>query len=128
MARLKIGRCLFIACVIAALGPAAAQEAKPAQPDVAAANRAVLSQLPFSDAQDFEDANAGLHRHHAVPRPTATRFSKATRPPTVNPSLWREAQLDAINGLFKVDGRRLSSSRAFGRGHDHCGRARPASS
>jgi alkyl sulfatase BDS1-like metallo-beta-lactamase superfamily hydrolase len=23
-------------------------------------------------------------------------------PPTVNPSLWRQAQLNAINGLFKV--------------------------
>ena len=37
--------------------PVHAQQPMPAEPQVVAANRAVLSQLPFSDRQDFEDAN-----------------------------------------------------------------------
>jgi len=90
---------LIIACVLATT--AQAQETKPAQLDVAAANQAVLSQLPFGDRQDFEDANRGFIA--TVPaNPDRYAFLKGEPPPTVNPSLWREAQLDAINGLFKV--------------------------
>jgi len=90
---------LIIACVLAA--NAQAQETKPTQPDVAAANQAVESQLPFGDRQDFEDANRGFIA--TVPAdPDRYAFLKGDPPPTVNPSLWREAQLDAINGLFKV--------------------------
>jgi alkyl sulfatase BDS1-like metallo-beta-lactamase superfamily hydrolase len=90
---------LIIGCILATA--AHAQETKPAQPDVAAANQAVLSQLPFGDRQDFEDANRGFIA--TVPaNPDRYAFLKGDPPPTVNPSLWREAQLDAINGLFKV--------------------------
>ena len=92
---------LSAACLLAAVPPLTAQEAKPAQPDVAAANRAVLSQLPFNDRQDFEDATKGfIATVPAEPDPYA--FLKGEAPPTVNPSLWREAQLDAISGLFQV--------------------------
>ena len=92
----------FIAIIFALVAHAVhAQEAKPAQPDVAAANQAVLSQLPFGDRQDFEDANRGFIA--TVPaNPDRYAFLKGAPPSTVNPSLWREAQLDAINGLFKV--------------------------
>ena len=90
---------LIIGCILTTA--AHAQETKPAQPDVAAANQAVLSQLPFGDRQDFEDANRGFIA--TVPaNPDRYAFLKGDPPPTVNPSLWREAQLDAINGLFKV--------------------------
>ena len=34
--------------------------------------------------------------------PAQYGFLDADAPPTVNPSLWRQAQLNAINGLFKV--------------------------
>ena len=97
------GAALIIgACALAmALGSARAQEAKDAQPDVAAANRAVLSQLPFDDRQDFADATRGFIA--TLPdRPDRYAFLKGEAPATVNPSLWREAELDAINGLFKV--------------------------
>src|SRR5258705_2439182 len=40
--------------------PGHAQQPMPAEPSVVTANRAVLSQLPFSDRQDFEDANRGF--------------------------------------------------------------------
>lgn len=92
---------LITGLLLAAVHPLAAEDAKPARPDVAAANRAVLSQLPFDDRQDFDDANRGFIA--TVPG-AADRYSflKGDAPDTVNPSLWREAQLDAINGLFKV--------------------------
>jgi len=34
--------------------------------------------------------------------PNRYAFLKQEAPPTVNPSLWRQAQLGTINGLFKV--------------------------
>jgi alkyl sulfatase BDS1-like metallo-beta-lactamase superfamily hydrolase len=64
--------------------------------------------LPLSDDRDFEDAKRGLV---AVipegfipglgPRP-AWNAKGLEAPPTVNPSLWRQARLNAINGLFKI--------------------------
>lgn len=80
--------------------PLAAQETKPAQPDIAAANHAVLSELPFDDRLDFDDATRGFIA--TIPDADPYAFLKGEAPATVNPSLWREAQLDAINGLFKV--------------------------
>ncbi len=78
-----------------------AQQPMPAEPAVVTANRAILSQLPFSDRQDFEDANRGFIA--TTPNtPDPYKFLQHDAPPTVNPSLWRQAQLNAMNGLFKV--------------------------
>jgi hypothetical protein len=49
--------CIAIMTVV---HPAQCQETKPAEPSVAAANRAVQSQLPFGDRQDFDDAMRGF--------------------------------------------------------------------
>src|SRR5437870_6528363 len=79
------------------------QESKPAEPNVAAANRSVQSQLPFSDRQDFEDAMRGFIATTPDPtNPDRWAFLKHEAPPTVNPSLWRQAQLNVASGLFKV--------------------------
>lgn len=91
-----------------------AQAAKDAEPPVRQANAAVRQQLRFGDRQDFEDATRGLIA--AVPdlivKGPGDRdvwnlgdysFLQRDDPPaTVNPSLWRQAQLNALNGLFKV--------------------------
>ena len=97
-------RACVLACVLVTLaGSVHAQDAKPAQPNVASANQSVQSQLPFGDRQDFEDAARGFIATIPDPgNPDRTAFLKQEPPATVNPSLWREAQLDAINGLFKV--------------------------
>src|SRR6267143_3221569 len=96
----------WTACFIAVttvVHPAQSQQTKPAEPNVAAANRAVQSQLPFSDRQDFEDAMRGFIATTPDPNnPDRYAFLKHEAPPTVNPSLWRQAQLNATNGLFKV--------------------------
>jgi hypothetical protein len=69
-------RARWTACFIAIttiVHPAQCQQTKPAEPNVAAANRAVQSQLPFSDRQDFEDAMQGFI---------------ATTPDAANPDRW----------------------------------------
>src|SRR5258708_23419388 len=56
-------RARWTACFIAItiiVDPAQSQQTKPAEPNVAAANRAVQSQLPFGDRQDFEEAVRGF--------------------------------------------------------------------
>jgi alkyl sulfatase BDS1-like metallo-beta-lactamase superfamily hydrolase len=77
------------------------------------ANRAVLGELDFSDRQDFEDANRGLIASDPELRVKAADgrdvwnmpaydFIGDTPPDSVNPSLWRQARLNNIHGLFKV--------------------------
>jgi alkyl sulfatase BDS1-like metallo-beta-lactamase superfamily hydrolase len=77
------------------------------------ANAAVLEKLPFEDQTDFEDARRGLiaTRSDPVIRDAAGKevwnqgdfaFETGDAPDSVNPSLWRQAQLNAIHGLFEV--------------------------
>lgn len=76
------------------------------------ANAAVAEALDLAEAKGFEDAARGL-----VAKPTgkitgadgsvivdldAWSFLQGEAPPTVNPSLWRQAKLNAQIGLFKV--------------------------
>jgi len=94
----------LIACVaLACAASANAQAQKPAQPDVASRNDAVRSELPFADRQDFDDVMRGfVATAPDTANPQRYEFLKGDAPPTVNPSLWRLAQLNAVNGLFKV--------------------------
>ena len=99
-------RARMTACFIAIMTvvpPAQSQETKPAEPTVAAANGAVQSQLPFNDRQDFEDAMRGfIATTPDTGDPARYAFLEHGAPSTVNPSLWRQAQLNAPNGSFKV--------------------------
>jgi alkyl sulfatase BDS1-like metallo-beta-lactamase superfamily hydrolase len=85
-----------------------------AEPCVAARNAAVLGELPFANRQDFVDAERGF----IASLPDATIRNEAGRvvwsmadygflgadnaPDTVNPSLWRQSQLNCRHGLFEV--------------------------
>jgi len=111
---------LRTACLIFALAypvVAWAQEApKPATEFTKAANAKVLEALPFADRRDFDNAQRGL-----IDRPETLTIKDANgkvvwdletyktyigldtaAPDTVNPSLWRNAQLNMQYGLFKV--------------------------
>jgi alkyl sulfatase BDS1-like metallo-beta-lactamase superfamily hydrolase len=84
-----------------------------ASPSTAAVNRAVAESLPLDEAQDFEDARRGLV---AADDPlviagsdgatvwdlASYAFVEGEAPATVNPSLWRQARLNANHGLFEV--------------------------
>jgi alkyl sulfatase BDS1-like metallo-beta-lactamase superfamily hydrolase len=96
-------RTMCLIAITTIVHPAQSQQAKPAEPKVAAANQAVLSQLPFSDRQDFEDAKRGfIATTPDAANPDRWAFLEHEAPPTVNPSLWRQAQLNVPSGLFKV--------------------------
>lgn len=94
-------------------------QGKPATAATRAANAAVLRSLPFQDRADFDDAQRGL-----IARPERLTITDANgkvvwdleaykrfisldapAPDTVNPSLWRNAQLNMQYGLFKVTDR-----------------------
>lgn len=89
-------------------------QSKDAEPASRAVNDTFLKTLPFNDRADFEDAKRGFIAtlpDGIIPglgdKPAFDTkqydFLKSDQvPPTVNPSLWRQAQLNAINGLFKV--------------------------
>lgn len=88
-------------------------EAKAASAVTAAANRAVLTQLPFADDPAQEDARRGFIATLDPPVITgadgkvvwdlrAYEFLDADAPETVNPSLWRMARLNLHHGLFRV--------------------------
>lgn len=108
-----------IALAVVALVQASAGMAQDARKDATsatkAANQKLLGELPFSDRSDFDDA----HRGFVAPLPDAIikgtsgnpiwnpqqyAFIKegSAAPGTVNPSLWRQAQLINISGLFQV--------------------------
>lgn len=80
-----------------------------------AAQQDVLEQLPLADQQDFKDANRGLIASLSPLKTASLResetfvwdrpaydFIKGDAPNSVNPSLWRQAKLNNINGLFEV--------------------------
>lgn len=109
--------CLAAAIGLGATGFAAAQTAarpRDAEPATRAANEAVARSLPFADTADFADAERGFVA--AIPdglvpgsgawpvwNMKAYAFLDAPEPPpSVNPSLWRQARINYRHGLFKV--------------------------
>ncbi|MEP6719968.1 MAG: alkyl sulfatase dimerization domain-containing protein [Variovorax sp.] len=86
---------------------------KPAHRITAETNTRVLSELNFTDRRDFDDARRGFIATLADAQIAADAggvawsmkpygFLEGESPDTVNPSLWRMSQLNAIHGLFKV--------------------------
>ena len=95
--------------------PESERAPKPATRWTLHANAAVRERLDFENQKAFEAARRGFiatldtttidHDRHdqAVYDFAATRFLEGTAPDTVNPSLWRQAQLNALHhGLFEV--------------------------
>ncbi|MDH4282966.1 MAG: MBL fold metallo-hydrolase [Myxococcales bacterium] len=79
----------------------------------AALNAAVSESLPLSDPQDFEDAKRGLvasdpglsisnAEGKQLWNMPAYAFLEGDAPVSANPSLWRQARLNNIHGLFEV--------------------------
>jgi len=73
----------------------------------------VTSSLPFSNVEDFEQAQKGLIERIddlviqnesgvAIWDMTKYDFIQGEAPPSVNPSLWRQAKLNNLHGLYKI--------------------------
>jgi len=82
-------------------------------PFTAAANAAAVTGLPLENPQDFEDARRGMvageteieiesERGTRIWSTSDYEFVSGDAPASVNPSLWRQAQLNGVHGLFKV--------------------------
>ncbi|AMO72913.1 alkyl/aryl-sulfatase [Sphingorhabdus sp. M41] len=106
-----------IAISILALASANAAQAQPvagiATDSTRAANAEVAASLPIADQTDFENAKRGflakiaedkiLNEDGSVAWDSRQfDFIKGAAPDTVNPSLWRQAKLNSIHGLFEV--------------------------
>ncbi len=88
------------------------------------ANKRVKNELNFADKQDFEDAKRGFIATLDAPNIMTEDgkisytlegwdFLKAEAPETANPSLWRQSQLNRINGLFEVIKDKVYQVRGF---------------
>ena len=93
--------------------PKTSAEIKPATQETTAANTAVRQALPFSDRADFDAVMRGFIATTSEPSITNADgrpvwgfaewgFLAGEAPDEVNPSLWRQAQLNAVHGLFEV--------------------------
>jgi len=112
---LLVAACLLAGCDRSPAPPAGADPAGHTAPSAAtaAANRAVREALNLADQQDFEDARRGLIATDPELRVVAAdgtpvwdlpanAFIDGEAPDSVNPSLWRQARLNNIHGLFEV--------------------------
>ena len=107
---------IALSMVKAGSSMAQSSESKSASPYTVAANAALLESMPFDDTEDFDNASRGF-----ISRPdTLTIVDSqgnivwdleqyksyisldAPAPDTVNPSLWRNAQLLMEHGLYQV--------------------------
>ena len=121
--RLPLAVIASASLLLAACGPNANETLSSTKPDqygftpaseyTVELNNAVLGQLPFENKQDFTDANRGFIAtlpEFVVKYSDGTTimdlsdydFVNGQAPDSVNPSLWRQAKLNNINGLFKV--------------------------
>ncbi|HEY4286635.1 MAG TPA: alkyl sulfatase dimerization domain-containing protein [Puia sp.] len=73
----------------------------------------IQAYLPFNDKTDYDDAHKGFiatiesgeikdDKGNVVYSMKQYDFIKGQAPATTNPSLWRESEINSINGLFKV--------------------------
>ena len=103
----------FLLAALGTLPLAQAHEPQPATPATAQANRAVAAAYDLAQPQDLEDASRGLVATlpGGVIRDAQGNiawdggqfaFIRGAAPDSVNPSLWRQEQLNNQAGLFKV--------------------------
>lgn len=96
----------------------AAEIAKDATTFTKSVNQQYQQSLPFNDRQDFDDAQRGfiapLLNEGKLTTPDGKVYYRALdyqfdinapAPDTINPSLWRQSQVNGISGLFKVTDR-----------------------
>ena len=95
------------------MGAVAEMNAKVPSAATKAAHEKVFDRLPFENTEDFKLATRGqLAKPEALVIKDVTgrvvwdmtnlEYLDGARPDTVNPSLWRQARLNAIHGLFEV--------------------------
>jgi alkyl sulfatase BDS1-like metallo-beta-lactamase superfamily hydrolase len=90
------------------------KEKSPASVHTIASDKRMAESLDLTDQQDFVDAQRGLvasspnnelrnQQGDIMWNPESYVFVSGDAPETVNPRLWRQAKLNNIRGLFRVD-------------------------
>lgn len=113
--RMTIGLMLvpLLWSVPAIAGDAIPQSAQSAHPATVASNQAMGERLDFADRQDFVDSRRGFIASYEplvvkndegepVWDMQGYEFLSGEPVATVNPSLWRQEQLNNLHGLFKI--------------------------
>ena len=112
----KLFTCLSIILLLVSINTelrAADMNPKIPSLETRAEHQKVIERLPFQNTEDFRLAKKGLlakpdvliikdETGRVVWDMTDLDYLDVDRPDTVNPSLWRQARLNAIYGLFKV--------------------------
>ena len=110
---LVVGYGLLAGAILMASVSVALAQPKDAEPATRQTHAEVLRSLPFGDHVDFDDAQRGfiaplpdditsVDGQRTIWSIKRYAFLTGNAPATVNPSLWRQAQLNTFNGLFKV--------------------------
>jgi len=110
---MRFSQPLLTLALLVPLTSLAATPAKDATTITLQNNQQWLQRLPFADRGDFEAAERGLiERYEDVVSNAGGKtvwdlkqyafLNRTDAPATVNPSLWRIAQLNTLAGLFKV--------------------------
>jgi alkyl sulfatase BDS1-like metallo-beta-lactamase superfamily hydrolase len=112
--------CMALTAIMALMSQSvgAAESAKDASSFTKSVNQQYQQSLPFNNRQDFDDAQRGfiapLLNEGKLTTPDGKVYYRALdyqfdinapAPSTVNPSLWRQSQVNGISGLFKVTDR-----------------------
>lgn len=112
--------CLALTAIMALMSQSvgAAETAKDASSFTKSVNQQYQQSLPFNNRQDFDDAQRGfiapLLNEGKLTTPDGKVYYRALdyqfdinapAPDTINPSLWRQSQVNGISGLFKVTDR-----------------------
>ena len=110
------GITIGVAALLAAVAADAQTPVEKPSATTLAVNAQTKADLPFSDRRDFDFAKLGFVATRTDPLIKNAAgavvwdlnqydFTKGEAPGTVNPSLWRQAQLMAKHGLFQVSDR-----------------------
>lgn len=107
---------LSVGVVLSGCGSGTVPDERAPSASTEQANEQILTQRPFENRQDFEDARRGLIAQDPnlavgqangpdiwnMPAYGFIDKDGQNAPASVNPSLWRQAALNNIHGLFKV--------------------------
>ncbi len=97
----------------AGAGKAESSDRKPATSFTKQKQEELLAYLPFADKTDYDNARRGFiatldageikdDKGNVVYSMKQYDFIKGPAPFTANPSLWRQSEINSLNGLFKV--------------------------
>lgn len=105
--------CLLVSSFLLSCNSEPSTTSTTSSQSVETVHQQILAELPFDDTRDFERADKGFiatRKDPIIKNPDGSvamdlswfDFLKKDAPATVNPSLWRQSQLNRKHGLYEV--------------------------